>query len=83
ILGCFWLFSGVIWVYFPPRCPRPSEAIFGLLRELGGRGRQLPLPHALQVLGARGFTPGQVRAALAEYQALDVLQVNHNHITFV
>ncbi|NXA97060.1 MCM7 factor, partial [Melanocharis versteri] len=68
------------------RCPRPSEAIFGILRELGGRGgRSLPLPHALQALGARGFTPAQVSAALDEYEALDVLQVNPSRtsITFV
>ncbi|NXR99245.1 MCM7 factor, partial [Oxylabes madagascariensis] len=61
------------------RCPRPSEAVLGVLRELlggEGRGRALPLPQALQALGARGFTPGQVSAALGEYQRLDVLQVN-------
>ncbi|NXA76358.1 MCM7 factor, partial [Thryothorus ludovicianus] len=68
------------------RCPRPSQAIFGVLRELGGEGgRSLPLPHALQVLGARGFTPGQVREALDEYQGLNVLQVNPagTTVTFV
>uniref|UniRef100_A0A674GXA8 DNA helicase n=1 Tax=Taeniopygia guttata TaxID=59729 RepID=A0A674GXA8_TAEGU len=67
-------------------CPRPSEAIFGVLRELGGPGgRSVPLPHALEVLGARGFTPAQVSAALAEYEGLDVLQVNpgRTRITFV
>uniref|UniRef100_A0A674HCL6 DNA helicase n=1 Tax=Taeniopygia guttata TaxID=59729 RepID=A0A674HCL6_TAEGU len=69
-----------------PRCPRPSEAIFGVLRELGGPGgRSVPLPHALEVLGARGFTPAQVSAALAEYEGLDVLQVNpaRTRVTFV
>ncbi|NXN06300.1 MCM7 factor, partial [Sylvia borin] len=69
-----------------PRCPRPSEAILGVLRELGAPGgRSVPLPHALQVLGARGFTPGQVTEALGEYQALDVLQVDagRGSITFV
>ncbi|NXM84722.1 MCM7 factor, partial [Oenanthe oenanthe] len=68
------------------RCPRPSEAIFGVLRELGGPGgRSVPLPQALAVLGARGFTPAQVSAALAEYEGLDVLQVNpaRTMITFV
>ncbi|NXT72777.1 MCM7 factor, partial [Chaetops frenatus] len=68
------------------RCPRPSEAIFGILRDLGGPGgRSLPLPHALQVLGARGFTPAQVGAALDEYEALNILQVNpaRTKITFV
>ncbi|NXU98549.1 MCM7 factor, partial [Cettia cetti] len=68
------------------RCPRPSEAIFGVLRELGGPGgRSVPLPQALQVLGARGFTPGQVSAALAEYEELNVLQVNPSRstLTFV
>ncbi|NXH03754.1 MCM7 factor, partial [Loxia leucoptera] len=70
----------------PPRCPRPSEAIFGVLRELGGPGgRSVPLPQALEVLGARGFTPGQVSAALAEYEGLNVLQVNpsRTRVTFV
>ncbi|NXF00385.1 MCM7 factor, partial [Menura novaehollandiae] len=70
----------------PPRCPRPSEAIFGILRELGGPGgRALPLPHALGVLGARGFTPAQVGAALDEYEELNVLQVNpaRTWVTFV
>ncbi|NXA01992.1 MCM7 factor, partial [Nesospiza acunhae] len=43
-----------------PRCPRPSEAIFGILRDLGGPGgRSVPLGRALEVLGARGFTPAQ------------------------
>ncbi|NXB42662.1 MCM7 factor, partial [Leucopsar rothschildi] len=68
------------------RCPRPSEAIFGILRELGGPGgRSVPLPHALQVLGARGFTPAQVSDALGEYERLNVLQVNpgRSSITFV
>ncbi|NXR84677.1 MCM7 factor, partial [Pycnonotus jocosus] len=68
------------------RCPRPSEAIFGILRELGGPGgRWVPLPQALQVLGARGFTPGQVSAALDEYEGLNVLQVNpsRTRVTFV
>ncbi|NXP42842.1 MCM7 factor, partial [Leiothrix lutea] len=64
------------------RCPRPSEAVLGVLRELGGPGgRSLPLPHALQVLGARGFTPAQVSHALAEYQELNVLQVNPSGTT--
>ncbi|NXI25869.1 MCM7 factor, partial [Sterrhoptilus dennistouni] len=68
------------------RCPRPSEAILGVLRELlGPGGRSVPLPQALQVLGARGFTPGQVSLALEEYQGLDVLQVNPagTTVTFV
>ncbi|NWU27699.1 MCM7 factor, partial [Dyaphorophyia castanea] len=68
------------------RCPRPSEAIFGVLRELGGPGgRALPLPHALAVLGARGFTPAQVGAALDEYQELNIIHVNpaRTQITFV
>ncbi|NWV30125.1 MCM7 factor, partial [Origma solitaria] len=68
------------------KAPRASEAIFGLLRELGGPGgRSLPLPHALQVLGARGFTPAQVSAALDEYEALNVIQVNpaRTRVTFV
>ncbi|NXS23101.1 MCM7 factor, partial [Mystacornis crossleyi] len=60
----------------PARCPRPSEAIFGILRDLGGPGgRSVPLPHALAVLGARGFSPAQVGSALREYEALNVLQV--------
>ncbi|NXR29824.1 MCM7 factor, partial [Cinclus mexicanus] len=70
----------------PPRCPRPSEAIFGILRDLGGPGgRSVPLPHALEVLGARGFTPGQVSEALAEYEGLNVLQVNpsRSRVSFV
>ncbi|NXH56680.1 MCM7 factor, partial [Rhabdornis inornatus] len=70
-----------------PRCPpRPSEAIFGTRRELGGPGgRSVPLPHALQVLGARGFSPAQVSAALGEYERLNVLQVNpgRSRLTFV
>ncbi|NXR96563.1 MCM7 factor, partial [Hypocryptadius cinnamomeus] len=69
-----------------PRCPRPSEAIFGILRDLGGPGgRSVPLPQALEVLGARGFTPGQVSAALAEYEGLNILQVNpsRTRVTFV
>ncbi|NXU12597.1 MCM7 factor, partial [Pardalotus punctatus] len=68
------------------RCPRPSEAIFGILRDLGAPGgRSVPLPHALQVLGARGFTPAQVGAALDEYEALNVIQVNpaRTCVTFV
>uniref|UniRef100_A0A8C3QLL8 MCM7 factor n=1 Tax=Cyanoderma ruficeps TaxID=181631 RepID=A0A8C3QLL8_9PASS len=68
------------------RCPRPSEAVLGVLRDLGGPGgRGVPLPQALQALGARGFTPGQVSSALAEYQQLNVLQVNEARgtITFV
>ncbi|NXR36461.1 MCM7 factor, partial [Zosterops hypoxanthus] len=72
--------------FSPPRCPRPSEAVLGVLRELlGPGGRSLPLPHALQVLGARGFTPAQVSLALEEYQGLDVLQVNPagTTVTFV
>ncbi|NXQ31476.1 MCM7 factor, partial [Alaudala cheleensis] len=68
------------------RCPRPSEAILGVLRELlGPGGRSVPLPQALQVLGARGFTPAQVREALQEYEGLNVLQVNpaQSRVTFV
>ncbi|NXQ23227.1 MCM7 factor, partial [Peucedramus taeniatus] len=70
----------------PRRCPRPSEAIFGILRDLAGPGgRSVPLPQALEVLGARGFTPGQVSAALGEYEGLNVLQVNpsRSRVTFV
>ncbi|XP_041315503.1 DNA replication licensing factor MCM7-like, partial [Pyrgilauda ruficollis] len=69
-----------------PRCPRPSEAIFGVLRELGGPGgRGVPLPRALEALAARGFTPAQASAALAEYEALGVLQVSaaRGRIAFV
>ncbi|NXS88232.1 MCM7 factor, partial [Erpornis zantholeuca] len=69
-----------------PRCPRPSEAIFGILRDLGKLGgRSLPLPHALEVLGARGFTPAQVGAALDEYEELNILHVNpaRTKVTFV
>ncbi|NWV32814.1 MCM7 factor, partial [Grantiella picta] len=68
------------------RTPRPSEAIFGILRDLGmPGGRWLPLPHALQVLGAKGFTRKQVEEALEEYESLNVIQVNpgRTKITFV
>ncbi|XP_064256745.1 LOW QUALITY PROTEIN: DNA replication licensing factor MCM7 [Passer domesticus] len=69
-----------------PRCPRPSEAILGALRELAGPGgRSLPLPRALEALAARGFTPAQAAAALAEYEELNVLHVNpgRTRLTFV
>ncbi|NXP23106.1 MCM7 factor, partial [Scytalopus superciliaris] len=69
------------------RSQRPSEAILGALRELGGPGgsRSVSLPEALALLGSRGFTPDQVGAALAEYEGLDVLQVNpsRTRVTFV
>ncbi|NXM06250.1 MCM7 factor, partial [Tyrannus savana] len=65
---------------------RPSEAILGVLRELGGPGaRSVSLPQALALLGTRGFTPAQVTQALQEYEQLNVLQVNpaRTTLTFV
>ncbi|NWI90096.1 MCM7 factor, partial [Pitta sordida] len=68
------------------RSVRPSEAIFGILRDLGGPGGgSVSLPEALGLLGTRGFTPAQVTAALDEYEGLNILQVNpaRTKITFV
>ncbi|NXY91637.1 MCM7 factor, partial [Alcedo cyanopectus] len=75
-----------------PSAQRPSDAIFGALRELsgagGGRGgppRSISHGEALQRCLARGFTPAQVEEALREYEELNVLQVNpaRTRITFV
>ncbi|XP_051631984.1 DNA replication licensing factor MCM7 isoform X2 [Manacus candei] len=68
------------------RPQRPSEAIFGVLRELGGPGaRGVSLPQALTLLSSRGFTPAQVGQALEEYEALNIIQVNpaRTRVTFV
>ncbi|KAM8794232.1 DNA replication licensing factor MCM7 [Eudromia elegans] len=59
------------------RAPRPAEGVFAALRELaGGPGGSVRLRDALQRCLARGFTPAQVRAALAEYEELNVLHVD-------
>ncbi|XP_074023945.1 DNA replication licensing factor MCM7, partial [Numenius arquata] len=68
------------------RTQRPADAIFGVIRELGGsRGTPVPYGLALQRCLAKGFTPAQVQDALSQYQELDVLQVNaaRTRITFV
>ncbi|XP_071656344.1 DNA replication licensing factor MCM7 isoform X3 [Patagioenas fasciata] len=59
------------------RPQRPSDAIFALLRELGGPGGgAVPVSLATQRCGARGFTPAQLREAIDEYQRLNVLALN-------
>ncbi|NXX77754.1 MCM7 factor, partial [Urocolius indicus] len=74
------------------RAPRPADAIYSLLRELGASrapgptpGRVLPYAEALQRCLAKGFTPAQLQEALQEYQQLNVLQLNAagTRITFV
>ncbi|XP_064357169.1 DNA replication licensing factor MCM7 [Dromaius novaehollandiae] len=68
------------------RAQRPADAIFAAVRELaGGQGRAVRYAEALQRCLAKGFTAAQVAAALAEYEELNVLQVNpaRTRITFV
>ncbi|KAM6289206.1 DNA replication licensing factor MCM7 [Aegotheles albertisi] len=68
------------------RPQRPSDAIFAVLRELGGPGgRPVPLALAQERLLPRGFTPAQLWAALREYEELNVLQLDSagTRVTFV
>ncbi|NWH74859.1 MCM7 factor, partial [Piaya cayana] len=64
---------------------RASDAIFAALRELAQGAGAVPYAQALQRCLARGFTPAQLSEALAEYQELNVLQLNaaRTRITFV
>ncbi|XP_062460252.1 DNA replication licensing factor MCM7, partial [Pezoporus occidentalis] len=68
-----------------PRPQRPSDAILAALRELGGGRGAVPYSEALERCGAKGFTPAQVRAALDEYEELNVVHVNaaRTRVTFV
>uniref|UniRef100_A0A8V5HBC7 DNA replication licensing factor MCM7 n=1 Tax=Melopsittacus undulatus TaxID=13146 RepID=A0A8V5HBC7_MELUD len=67
------------------RPQRPSDAILGALRDLGGGRGAVPYSEALERCLAKGFTPAQLQGALQEWEELNVLQVNaaRTRITFV
>ncbi|XP_065177638.1 DNA replication licensing factor mcm7-B-like [Sycon ciliatum] len=64
---------------------KPVDAIYSIIRELAGDKSEVKVDTARQRCTTKGFTPDQFSQCLAEYERLDVWQVNsaQTRITFV
>jgi len=63
----------------------PVDAIYRITKEMAGDANSLKFQEAQQRCMAKGFTPGQFEACMAEYEELSVWQINSDRtkITFV